>query len=186
MSVVARTRTRVLKTLPALWVLALCAAGSGWAQDAAPTQPDRPAQADPALTDREAEALDARAAEIAAELRCPVCRNQSIVESNAELSREMHALVRERLEAGDTPEEVKAYFVSRYGEWILLEPQRKGINWLVWGLPFVALALGGVLAVTLVRKWSAASLDAEPEPVEGAGGLSAENERWLQEALREG
>jgi cytochrome c-type biogenesis protein CcmH len=155
------------------------------AQDAVPAQPDAPAPADPALMDREAEELDARAAEIAAELRCPVCRNQSVVESNAELSREMQALVRERLVAGDSPEEVKEYFVSRYGEWILLEPQRRGINWVVWGLPFVALALGAVLAVVLVRKW-AASAPGEDAPTEQAAVLSEENEQWLREAVRNG
>jgi cytochrome c-type biogenesis protein CcmH len=155
------------------------------AQDAVPEQPEAPAAADPALMDREAEELDARAAEIAAELRCPVCRNQAVVESNAELSREMQALVRERLVAGDTPDEVKEYFVSRYGEWILLEPQRRGINWVVWILPFLALALGAVLAVTLVRKWAAAG-SGDEEAVEPAVVLSDENERWIREALRNG
>ncbi len=155
------------------------------AQDAVPAQPDAPAAADPDLMDREAEELDARAAEIAAELRCPVCRNQSVVESNAELSREMQALVRERLVAGDSEEEVKEYFVSRYGEWILLEPQRRGINWVVWGLPFVALALGAVLAVILVRKW-ASSASGEEVSDEPSPALSEENERWLREAVRNG
>lgn len=147
----------------------------------------RPAPAidDPALMDRDAEELDARAAEIAAELRCPVCRNQSIVESNADLSREMQALVRERLVAGDTPDEVKEYFVSRYGEWILLEPQRRGINWLVWGLPFVVLISGAVLAFTLLRRWAASTPDAESGDQLSSPGLTPENERWLQDALRD-
>jgi cytochrome c-type biogenesis protein CcmH len=155
------------------------------AQDAVPAQPDAPVQVDPELMDREAEQLDARAAEIAAELRCPVCRNQSVVESNAELSREMQALVRERLVAGDSEEEVKEYFVSRYGEWILLEPQRRGINWVVWGLPFVVLALGAVLAVIMVRKW-ASSTSMEEVSDEPSLALSEENERWLREAVRNG
>ena len=153
------------------------------AQVSQPTPP--PPIANPALMDRDAEKLDARAAEIAAELRCPVCRNQSVVESNADLSREMQALVRERLVAGDTPEEVKAYFVSRYGEWILLEPQRRGINWLVWGLPFVVLILGGVLAVTLLRRWTASTPDDLSADEPAAAALTPENERWLQEALRD-
>jgi len=140
---------------------------------------------DPALMDRDAEELDARAAEIAAELRCPVCRNQSVVESNADLSREMQALVRERLVAGDTPDEVKEYFVSRYGEWILLEPQRRGINWLVWGLPFVVLISGGAFAIMLLRRWTASSPDDESVDLTGAPDLTPENERWLQEALRD-
>ena len=150
------------------------------------SQPKPPPVADdPSLMDRDAERLDARAAEIAAELRCPVCRNQSVVESNADLSREMQALVRERLVAGDTPDEVKDYFVSRYGEWILLEPRRKGINWIVWGLPFVVLILGGVLAVTLLRRWAAATPEDGSAVELAAAGLTPENERWLQEALRD-
>lgn len=168
-----------------LLLAGLIAAAPLAAQDAVPEQPQAPATADPALMDREAEELDARAAEIAAELRCPVCRNQAVVESNAELSREMQALVRERLVAGDTPDEVKEYFVSRYGEWILLEPQRRGINWIVWILPFLALALGAVLAVTLVRKWAAAG-SSDEETVEPAVVLSDENERWIREAVRNG
>ncbi|MEJ2548159.1 MAG: cytochrome c-type biogenesis protein CcmH [Gemmatimonadota bacterium] len=175
-------RTRVSRILV---LAALLVAGPLVAQDATPTQPDAPPQRDPSLMDREAEELDARAAEIAAELRCPVCRNQAVVESNAELSREMQALVRERLVAGDSPDEVKEYFVSRYGEWILLEPQRRGINWLVWILPFLALAAGAVLAVFLVRKWAAAGSTAE-DPVEPTVVLSDENERWIREALRNG
>lgn len=175
-----RARAGRIAVLAAL----LCAAPLA-AQDAVPGQPDAPARSDPALMDREAEELDARAAEIAAELRCPVCRNQSVVESNADLSREMQALVRERLVAGDSPDEVKEYFVSRYGEWILLEPQRRGINWVVWGLPFIALAIGAVLAVTLVRKWAASGSGAE-EAAEPAVVLSDENERWIREAVRNG
>jgi cytochrome c-type biogenesis protein CcmH len=173
---------QLLALLAAAW---LGTAQPASAQDAVPTQPDAPARSDPALLDREAEELDARAAEIAAELLCPVCRNQSVVESNAELSREMQALVRERLVAGDSEEEVKEYFVSRYGEWILLEPQRRGINWVVWILPFLALAAGAVLAVILVRKWAAAGSSAE-DPVEPTVVLSDENERWIREALRNG
>ena len=136
-----------------------------------------------ALTDPEEAALDALAAEVASGLRCPVCRNQSIVESNAELSREMHALVRDKLAAGETPAEVEAYFVSRYGEWILLQPQARGINLLVYGLPLVVLVLGFFLARNRLRKWASAG------PVVGAAGtteLEAEDENWLREELREG
>lgn len=181
-------RRRAVPTIGILTLFSMLWLGSVQpvsAQDAVPAQPDAPAPADPDLMDREAEELDARAAEIAAELRCPVCRNQSVVESNAELSREMQALVRERLVAGDSEEEVKEYFVSRYGEWILLEPQRRGINWVVWGLPFVALALGAVLAVVLVRKWASSAAD-DVIATEPSAALSEENERWLREAVRNG
>lgn len=137
-----------------------------------------------ALTDPEEEALDALAAEVASGLRCPVCRNQSIVESNAELSREMHAVVRDRLAAGETPEQIEAYFVSRYGEWILLRPQAKGINLLVYGLPLVVLVLGFFLARNRLRKW--ASAGSETVAVDGPADLAAEDEQWLREAIREG
>lgn len=136
-----------------------------------------------ALTDPEEEALDALAAEVASRLRCPVCRNQSVVESNAELSREMQAVVRDRLAAGETPAEVEAYFVSRYGEWILLKPQARGINLLVYGLPLVVLVLGFFLARNRLRKWASAgpAVDAA-----GTAELGAEDEDWLREAVREG
>ncbi|MDP2482442.1 MAG: cytochrome c-type biogenesis protein CcmH [Candidatus Palauibacterales bacterium] len=136
-----------------------------------------------ALTDpREAE-LDAQAAEVASGLRCPVCRNQSIVESNAELSREMHRLVRDKLAAGETPEQVREYFVSRYGEWILLKPQARGVNLLVYGLPLAVLILGFFLARNRLRKWAGAGGAAEAA---GVVELGPDDEEWLREALREG
>jgi cytochrome c-type biogenesis protein CcmH len=136
-----------------------------------------------ALTDPMEADLDARAAEVAGELRCPVCRNQSVLESNAELSREMQGVVRERLAAGETPEEVKAYFVSRYGEWILLQPEARGINLLVYGLPGIALVLGFFLARNRLRKWASAGTAGTGPEVEV---LSEDDERWLRDALREG
>jgi cytochrome c-type biogenesis protein CcmH len=137
-----------------------------------------------ALTDPKEAELDALAAEVASGLRCPVCRNQSIVESNAELSREMHRVVRERLAAGETPEQVEAYFVSRYGEWILLQPRARGINLIVYALPALALVVGFLVARNRLRKW--ASTEVEDS---GFGArveeLEAEDERWLRDALRE-
>lgn len=156
-------------------------AGTVVSQEVVDTQAEDAARS--ALTDPEEQALDARAAEIASGLRCPVCRNQSIVESNAELSREMQAVVRDRLEAGETQEEIEAYFVSRYGEWILLRPQARGINLLVYGLPLVVLVLGFFLARNLLRRW--ASTGEEAATVEGSGDLGAADEQWLRDALRE-
>ena len=142
-----------------------------------------PAEDRSALTDPEEEALDVLAAEVASGLRCPVCRNQSIVESNADLSREMHAVVRDRLAAGETPEQVEAYFVSRYGEWILLQPQARGINLLVYGLPLLVLVLGFFLARNRLRKW--ARTGEQVVTADGPADLEAEDEQWLREALRE-
>ena len=98
--------------------------------------------------------LEARTAAIAATLRCPVCQGESIQDSPAELAQNMKAIVREQLQAGRTPEEIKAYFVSKYGEWILLEPQMKGLNIALYVFP-VVLVLGGLALVTvLVRRWT--------------------------------
>lgn len=100
------------------------------------------------------EELDALTARVAAQLRCPVCRNQSVVESSATLSQQMQAEIRRRLAAGESPREVKQYFVSRYGEWILLQPRAEGINLLVYILPALAV-LGGLALVWIrIRQWT--------------------------------
>jgi len=101
--------------------------------------------------------LAARTRAISSVLRCPVCQGESIQDSPAELSAQMRALVREQLQAGRTDEEVKQYFVDRYGEWILLEPKPRGANLLLYLAP-VLVVLGGLLFVwRVVRRWSAAS-----------------------------
>ena len=98
-------------------------------------------------------ALEQRTREVAAELRCPVCQGESIQESPAELAQEMKAVVREQLAAGKTPDEVKAYFVARYGEWILLRPTTSGVNALLYVLPPLALLGGVILVVAIARRW---------------------------------
>ncbi len=101
--------------------------------------------------------LDARTTAIARTLRCPVCQGESIHDSPAELAQQMRGVVRDRLRAGESPEQVKAYFVSKYGEWILLEPRMTGLNVLLYVLP-VALIVGGLALVAfLVRRWTAAA-----------------------------
>jgi cytochrome c-type biogenesis protein CcmH len=99
-------------------------------------------------------ALDARAREIEAGLRCPVCQGESILDSPAELAQQMREVVRDQLRAGRTPEEIKAYFVDRYGEWILLEPAMTGLNIALYAFP-VLLVIGGLaLVVVVVRRWT--------------------------------
>ena len=98
-------------------------------------------------------ALDRLTREVASELRCPVCQGESIQESPSELSQEMKAVVREQLAAGKTPDEVKAYFVGRYGEWILLRPSTGGVNALLYWLPPLMLLAGILLVVILARRW---------------------------------
>lgn len=97
--------------------------------------------------------LEARAREISTGLRCPICRNESIDESNATLSKELRIILRERITAGDTDEQAVAYMVQRFGEFILLKPQTNGSNWLLWGagpgLLLLALLIG---AITVHRR----------------------------------
>ena len=92
--------------------------------------------------------------EIAAELRCVVCQSLSVADSPSETAHQMRGIIRERLAAGDTPEQVKAYFVEKYGLWILLAPPRQGFNWLVWVVPFVGLGAGLLVVGVLVRRWT--------------------------------
>jgi len=86
--------------------------------------------------------LESRARALSAELRCMVCQNQSIDDSDAELARDLRILVRERLEAGDSDEDVLAYVVSRYGEFVLLRPSMNLRNALLWGAPVMILIIG--------------------------------------------
>ena len=90
-------------------------------------------------------ALEARARDISKGLRCLVCRNESIDESNASLARDLRILLRERLVAGDTDEEAVDFIVDRYGEYVLLQPEINGSNWLLWAAgPLMLLVAGGV------------------------------------------
>ena len=165
-------------------VLLLCIAA------AASTRP----QAEP-LTDAE---LDQLTAEVAEQLRCPVCRNQSVLESSSGLAREMQALMRERLAAGETPEQVKAYFVERYGEWILLQPEPRGINLLVYLLPAAGLIAGALIFLRQMRRWTGAAEASGPrsgsaaadratrpeaDPAPSGSRLKEEEEEWIKQQI---
>lgn len=111
--------------------------------------------------------LDALTRKVASQLRCPVCQGESIQDSPSELAQDMKAVVREQLAAGRTPEEVKAYFVSKYGEWILLEPEAHGFNLALYLLPVVAFVGGAATIAVAVRRWTRRGSLAE-SPVPGA------------------
>jgi cytochrome c-type biogenesis protein CcmH len=99
---------------------------------------------------------DPRVYEVASQLRCVVCQNLSVADSPSEMAQQMRTIVRERLAAGESPEQVRQYFLDKYGEWILLEPQRHGFTLVVWLAPVVAVAIGLVLFVVLIRRWTRA------------------------------
>lgn len=98
--------------------------------------------------------IEARTHEIASRLRCVVCQGLSIEDSPAELAREMREIVREQVAAGRSRAEIEAYFVDRYGEFVLLEPRPEGFNLLVYALPVGALAFGALFVAAFVRRWS--------------------------------
>ena len=89
---------------------------------------------------------------LAAELRCPVCQNLSVADSPSEMAIQMREVIFEKLKNGESPEQVRGYFVSRYGEWILLAPTRHGFNWLAWLLPFFAILGGAGIIVLRIRR----------------------------------
>ncbi len=99
-------------------------------------------------------ALDAQTAGVASQLRCPVCQGESIQDSPSELAKEMRDLVKTQLAEGKTPAEVKAYFVSKYGEWILLDPRAHGFNLVLYAAPYVLLLAGLGVVVVAVRRWT--------------------------------
>ena len=116
--------------------------------------PNESARPSPVQSDS---ALEAMTTVLASELRCPVCQGNSIQDSPSELAQQMRDVIREQLRAGKTPDEVRAYFVDKYGEWILLAPKATGLNLIVYIVPFAAIALGGIIVWRTVRKWTTAS-----------------------------
>jgi cytochrome c-type biogenesis protein CcmH len=96
-------------------------------------------------------ALEARARDLSAGIRCLVCQNQSIDESNADLARDMRRLVRERIKAGESDQAIRDYLVSRYGDFVLLKPPMKSATWLLWFGPLLILLLGAFGIVLYFR-----------------------------------
>ena len=122
-------------------------------------------------------ALEQRARDISAKLRCLVCQNQSIDDSDAELARDLRVIVRERLVDGDSNEEVMDFVVSRYGEFVLLQPRMSARNMLLWGTPLIGLLLGGLTIAFLYRTRNRAA------PVDR---LTAEEQERITKILADG
>ena len=122
-------------------------------------------------------ALEARARDISRNLRCLVCQNQSIDDSNADLARDLRILVRERLTAGETNDQVVAFITARYGDFVLLRPPFKPITWLLWLGPAILLLLGAVAVVVWFRRRAGL---AEPSP------LSDDEQHALKSMLGDG
>ena len=121
-------------------------------------------------------AMEARARALSAELRCMVCQNQSIDDSDATLARDLRLLVRERLKAGDSDAAVLDYLHARYGDFILLKPPFKPGTALLWLLPALAVLAGGLAIARGARRMG--------QPAAGGEGLSAEEAANLDALLR--
>lgn len=134
------------------------------------TTPAMAVQPDEILDDP---ALEQRARDLSKGLRCLVCRNENIDDSNAELARDLRLLVRERLTAGDTDEETLDYITERYGEYVLLNPTTGGSNWVLWGAGPVMLLIALLVGAMYLRRRSAAPED----------GLSDDEEERLKQIL---
>ena len=123
-------------------------------------------QPDEVLPDR---ALEARARELSRELRCMVCQNQSIDDSDAPLARDLRVLVRERLKAGDSDKQVLDFLTARYGDFVLLRPRFTWSTALLWLMPAVFVMIGAIsLVVVLRRRRSEAQAEPQLTPAEQA------------------
>lgn len=120
-------------------------------------------------------ALETRARTLSRELRCVVCQNESIDESNAPLARDLRILLRQRLTAGDSDAQASAFLVARYGDFVLLRPPLRADTWLLWFGPFAVLLLGAGITVFALRRRAPAS----------AAPLSAEEQARLDRLMRE-
>ncbi len=123
-------------------------------------------------------ALEARARQISQGLRCVVCQNQSIDDSDAALAADLRLIVRERLLAGDTDRQVVAYVVDRYGSFVLLKPPLDGETILLWLAPLLVLVPGGIGVALYLRRRARAPVVATP--------ISDEERRTLARILRSG
>lgn len=142
---------------------------------APPLPPALAAQGDTSPWRSLPDSQEAVARDIASNLRCPVCLNLSVEDSPSELARDMKQLIRDMVADGRSREEIRGYFVGRYGEWVLLTPEPQGFNLLVWLLPAAVLLGGGAIVWGAVRRWTRSAGEA---PV-------AEDDEYLRKVREE-
>ena len=101
----------------------------------------------------DADTLEDQVAEISGELMCPVCEGQSVAESNAQLARDMRAIIKTKLLEGNTKEEIIDYFISSYGETILASPPPRGFSVILWLLPILSVLIGAAIILRTIRAY---------------------------------
>jgi cytochrome c-type biogenesis protein CcmH len=161
-------------------VVALLAAMAGilWTSPIRAQQGSAPATADDLTPIALTPAQEELAAEIESELKCPVCRSQSVRTSRSFMAEDMSRQVRRMVAEGMSKEEIREYFVSRYGDYIVLAPRKEGFAWTVWLLPF-ALVLGGAATIfAMARRWKS-----RPAPV--APAATPSQSTWMKRLERE-
>lgn len=120
-----------------------------------------------------AASLDDQVYAIARQLMCPVCAGQTVAESDSALAREMKALIRQKLQAGETPEQILRYFVGQFGESVLAEPRPAGLTVMLYAAPPLALIAGLAIAITFIRRAKTRAAAGSP------GGIDAPREDML-------
>ncbi len=101
----------------------------------------------------EEDELEAKTRDLSRQLRCLVCQGENVWESHSDLAKQMRDHVRDHLKAGESPEQIKAYLESRYGDFVLMEPPKHGLNWLLWLGPFALLITGALLLRRQLSNW---------------------------------
>uniref|UniRef100_A0A1S7LP93 Cytochrome c-type biogenesis protein n=1 Tax=Magnetococcus massalia (strain MO-1) TaxID=451514 RepID=A0A1S7LP93_MAGMO len=119
--------------------------------------------------------------EVARDLRCAVCQNQSVYDSNSELAKDMLNVIRDHVKAGRSKEEINQYFFERYGDYIYLEPIKSGRNMILWIGPFVALLIGALGLRSAIRRWyrNTAKEESEAEVVHASSAVKKRIEQEL-------
>jgi cytochrome c-type biogenesis protein CcmH len=125
----------------------------------------------------EEDELESKTRDLSRQLRCLVCQGENVWESNSPLAGQMRDHVRDRLQAGESPEQIKTYLESRYGDFVLMEPPKHGLNWLLWLGPLVLLIAGALLLKRSLTRWR--------KPVASVKGaaLSEEQKRKIEAEL---
>ncbi|OSM01474.1 putative cytochrome C biogenesis protein [Magnetofaba australis IT-1] len=99
------------------------------------------------------DATEAKVRAIGEALRCAVCQNQSVYDSNSDLAKDMLGIIREKVAAGEPESDIRQYFFDRYGDYVYLEPVKSGRNMILWAAPFFFLLFGGLGLWIAMRKW---------------------------------
>jgi cytochrome c-type biogenesis protein CcmH len=118
---------------------------------------------------------------IAKDLRCAVCQNQSVYESNSDLAKDMLGVIRDKVKAGESEAAIRDYFFQRYGDYIYLEPTKKGLNLLLWFGPLLGLLIGAVALLSAFKKWRRRSIEAEKPKSDESKEMQARIEKELKE-----